>query len=277
MGNTAGDTFDAEAYLRRIGLSEPPSANLAGLRALHHAHRVTIPFENLDIQLGRSIKLDLASLQAKLIGARRGGYCFEQNTLFLHALCAFGFEVMPCEARVRPPGSDRITPRTHMVLIARIDGAEWLVDVGFGGSGPIEPVALRDESQDQFGWRYRVMPGDEGHVLQLHERGVRGREQGAGWRDLYVFVPEPRYPIDFEVANWFTSTHPESRFVVTLTVQLTTPEARHVLHDLTYTRSTPYGEESREIERDDLIALLGDTFGIELPPDARLRALDGAA
>lgn len=260
-------TFDVDAYLRRIGVTQPPAADLIGLSRLHLAHRGAIPFENLDIQLGRPIGLDLDTLQRKLVAARRGGYCFEQNSLFLHALRALGFTVMPCEARVRPPGPARITPRTHMVLLARVEGDDWLVDVGFGGAGPLQPVRLVDDPQQQYGWSYRAVAEGSHRVLQLLERGA--------WRDLYTFVPEPRYPIDFEVANWYTSTHPESRFVLRLTVQRSTPAARHVLHDLTYTRSTPDGEESRRIPRDELVAFLADTFALELPHDARFRALDG--
>ena len=260
--------FAIAPYLQRIRARRPEEANLESLRALHLAHRTTIPFENLDIQLGRSIRLDLDSLQAKLVAGRRGGYCFEQNTLFFHALRALGFEVERCEARVRPPGSDRITPRTHMVLLVRLERAEFLVDVGFGVSGPLEPVAMAEGPQEQYGWTYRIVREGAARVLQL--------QSGEGWRDLYAFVPEPRYPIDFEVANWYTSTHPESRFVVTLTVQHSTPEARHVLHNLTYTRHTaPDDEESREIDRGELVGFLVERFGIELPADARFRALDG--
>jgi len=259
--------FAIEPYLDRIGAAEPRATDLETLRSLHLAHRTSIPFENLDIQLGRPIHLDIESLQDKLVARRRGGYCFEHNTLLLHALRAVGFDVEPCEARVRPPDATAVTPRTHMVLIARVDGADWLVDVGFGGSGPLLPVALTDEPQDQFGWSYRVVREGPEHVLQWSRPG--------GWTDLYAFLPEPRFPADFEVANWYTSTHPESRFVITLTVQSATPQARHVLNNLTYTRVTPEGEEERQIDRADLIPSLADTFGLELPARARFRALDG--
>lgn len=259
--------FAIEPYLARIGMVQPQAADLPTLRALHLAHRAAIPFENLDIQLGRPIRLDIESLQDKLIGARRGGYCFEHNTLFLHALRALGFDVEPCEARVRPPDTTVLTPRTHMVLLACVDGADWLLDVGFGASGPLEPVALSDDAQDQYGWAYQVVLEEATHVLQF-----RGAE---GWGDLYSFSPEPRYPVDFEVANWYTSTHPESLFVRTLTAQRATPEARHVLRGLTYTRSTPSGDTGREITRDELVPFLADTFGIDVHADARFRALDG--
>ena len=94
---------DLPAYLRRIGLYAVPPATRAGLAALHRAHACAIPFENLDILLGRAIRLDLPSLEAKLVSSRRGGYCFEQNTLFAAVLREVGFEVETLEARVRPP------------------------------------------------------------------------------------------------------------------------------------------------------------------------------
>ena len=151
--------------------------------------------------------------------------------------------------------------------MARVGGSDWLVDVGFGASGPLQPVALSDEPQDQHGWAYRVVREEQTHVLQSRD--------AEGWRDLYAFLPEPRFAVDFEVANWYTSTHPESLFVRTLTAQCATPEARHVLRGLTYTRSTPGGEEVSEIERGELMGFLAEQFGIELPADARFRALDG--
>jgi len=259
--------FSIEAYLERVGLDTPEFGTVAAMRELHLAHRAAIPFENLDIQLGLPIDLDIGALQAKLVTARRGGYCFEHNTLFLTVLRALGFHVEPCEARVRPPGRSAVTPRTHMVLIAYVDDIEWLVDVGFGVSGPLEPLALTDEPQHQHGRTYRFARDAGEDVLQLR--------QGDDWQDLYAFLPEPRFTIDFEVANWYTSTHPDSRFVRTLTVQRATPGEGHVLHNLTYTLSTPDGEETREIDRDDLVPFLAQTFGIDMPADARFRALDG--
>ena len=141
--------LDLGAYLRRIGLQEPPKGDLAGLRALHLAHATSIPFENLDVQVGLPIRLDLASLQAKLVQRRRGGYCFEHNTLFQSALEAIGFEAIACEARVRL-GAPVLLPRTHMLLLVRLDGGDWLADVGFGGEGLLGPVPLDGSAHAQF-------------------------------------------------------------------------------------------------------------------------------
>ena len=115
--------LDLGAYLRRVGLAAPPSVDLAGLLTLHFVHATTIPFENVDIQLGLPIRLDLGSLQAKLVQRRRGGYCFEHNTLLLRVLEALGYDVRPISARVRLGRPRDYTPaRTHVFLRVELGG-----------------------------------------------------------------------------------------------------------------------------------------------------------
>jgi N-hydroxyarylamine O-acetyltransferase len=259
--------FDLDRYLARIGLPAPVVPDAATLRSVHLAHVSAIPFENLDIQMGLPIRLDLASLHRKLIERRRGGYCFEHNTILLHALRALGFDAVACEARVRQgaaPG--HIRARTHMVLLVRLDGARWLADAGFGGDGILEPVLEGGGNSTQHGSVFRLAPEDGRLVLQSRHAGV--------WIDLYAFAPEPCHPIDFELGNWYTSTHPDSIFVTSLTAQRALPDARHILRNLTYTIATASGVESREIDRQALVPLLRDTFAIDVPADARFRALD---
>ena len=123
------DSFDLDAYLHRVGDAGPVGPDLETLRRLQAAHLGAIPFENLDVRLGRPVGLDLASLQAKLVRRRRGGYCFEQNTLFAAVLRAIGFDLRTLEARVRPPGATSPLPRTHMLLRVDVGGDPWLADV----------------------------------------------------------------------------------------------------------------------------------------------------
>jgi N-hydroxyarylamine O-acetyltransferase len=145
-------TLDLDAYLQRIGYAGSHTPSRATLDALHLAHATHIPFENLDILLGRPIRLDLASLQAKLVAGRRGGYCFEQNRLFAAALEALGFAVTPLAARVRF-GTTSILPRTHMTLQVEVDGSRVLADVGFGVFGLLLPVSLEQTGESrQFAW-----------------------------------------------------------------------------------------------------------------------------
>jgi N-hydroxyarylamine O-acetyltransferase len=261
-------SFDFSAYLRRIGFDGRLGADLPTLKAWHRAHISAIPFENLDIQMGRVVTLDPESLQAALVDRRRGGYCFQQNGLFQLALLAAGFTVTPCEARVRYGAAGAVRPRTHMVLVVACDGQEWLTDVGFGGEGLIEPIAIGASLAEQEGWRYRTLEEGRRHVLQ--------RETDAGWQDLYVFTVEAVDPVDYLIGHWFTSTYPDSPFVRGLTAQRTVGGVRHILRNLTYTIARPEESVVREISRAELGPLLRDAFGLDIPDDAKFQALDGA-
>jgi len=258
--------LDLGAYLGRIGLTEPPKADLAGLRALHLAHATSIPFENLDIQMGLPIHLDLASLQAKLVQRRRGGYCFEHNTLFQIVLDALGFEASACEARVRL-GAPVLLPRTHMLLLVRLDGSDWLADVGFGGEGLLGPVPLDGVAHPQFRNTYRVIEEGGLRVLQSFHHGA--------WEDLYAFEPVQRFSVDFELASHYTSTHPDSRFIKTLTAQLPGPEVRRILRNRAYAELRGDQVEGRELTPEEVIPILREVFGIEVPDGTAFRALEG--
>jgi len=260
--------MDVRAYLDRIGRHGPHPPTLATLRTLHLAHATSIPFENLDIQLGLPILLDADALEDKLVTRRRGGYCFEHNTLAMHALRAMGFDLVACEARVRL-GATRVAPRTHMVLLVTVDGTRWLWDTGFGGDTLLEPLRLDGRAVVQGGATYRVVDENGLHVLQMEMDGTR--------TDLYAFVAESREMVDFDVANWYTSTHPHSHFVTTLTAQLRTADGWRVLRSLTYSVRSKAGTSTREIARTDLPSLLHEQFALDFPGGTRFRALDGSA
>ena len=257
-------TLDLDAYLRRIDYGGALEPTLPALQALHLAHATHIPFENLDILLGRSIGLDLESLQAKLVAGGRGGYCFEQNTLFAAALRALGFDVTLLAARVRF-GANRVLPRTHMTLSVRVNDTAWLADVGFGAAGLLLPISFRDRADvRQFAWTYRLAEEAGQWILQSQ------RERA--WVDLYAFTLEPQLAIDFEVANHYVSTHPQSRFVQALTAQRVEPEARRTLVNRDY--SVDRGTEIRRhtLRNDDeLLDLLAGDFGLRFPPGTRFR------
>ena len=254
-------------YLARLGLATALSPDLDTLRTLHAAHVAAIPFENLDILLGRGVSLDPDRLREKLLQQRRGGYCFEQNTLFLAVLREIGFTAVPMEARVRA-GATVMRPRTHMVVAVQLDGASWLADVGFGGEGLFEPVRIGGEPLPSTGLVHRVIYDGTLRVLQL--------QRGAEWDDQYAFAFEPVHPIDFEMANWFTSTYPQSPFVRTLTAQRTTRAARYVLRYPAFSEIRESGIQTRQISRAELIPLLRQVFLIDLPDDSRFPAIDEA-
>jgi N-hydroxyarylamine O-acetyltransferase len=259
-----GGSLDLEAYLDRIGRPQAGAATLATLAELQQAHCAAIPFENLDILLGRPIGLELAQLQAKLVSGGRGGYCFEQNTLFEAALRALGFGVTPLAARVRA-GSTGLRPRTHMLLLVDLLEGTYLADVGFGGNGPLRPVPLEDGAVVRCGaFSHRLRGEDQVWVLQ-----EAGRD---GWSDLYAFTLEPQFPVDFEMANHFTSTHPRSAFVLNLTVQRSWPERRAVLRNRDFVVATPEGETMSTVrDPDHLLEILAGEFSLSFPAGTRFR------
>lgn len=260
-------TFDLDAYLARIGHPGPRTPTTAVLDAVLRRHVYTIPFENIDVQLGRPIRLDPESLQQKLIHDRRGGYCFEQNNLLRLALTALGFDVTPLIARVRwqvPP--EVTTPFTHMLLRVECEGESWIADGGFGSGSLTAPIRLvLDEPQSTPHEARRLVRRGEWHVHQT-------QKPSGDWEDLCLFTLTPAPAVDFEVANWWTSTHPQSRFKQNLILALAADGCRHTLMNREFTtRWTDGRSESRAIHSPaELVDLLAGTFGLVLPPDTTL-------
>ena len=259
--------MDLDAYFARIGFRERTRPDRATLDALHLAHARAVPFENLDIQMGLPISLELDHLQDKIVRRRRGGYCFEQNTLFLTVLREIGFSVEPFEARVRL-GVTEVRPRTHMLLRVLLDGRPLLADVGFGLQGLLEPLPMDGQPHAQQGDVYRVI--EEGAQLVLQW----ARPAPENWLDLYAFVPEARPEVDFVMGNHFTSTYPRSPFVLSLVVQLPTPGARYSLRNLDWSITRGGTVEERRVTPAEVRELLRDRFHLEIPAEARLRALE---
>ncbi len=258
-------TIDLDAYCARVGYTGPRVPTLDTLRALHGLHPAAIPFEAIDVLLGRGVDLSAAAVDAKLIAAGRGGYCFEQNSLFMRALVAMGFAVDGLSARVRwmrapdaPP-----MPRTHMALRVIVDGEPWLADVGFGGCVPTAPLRLSIDAPQPTGHEtFRVRP--EGGSLVVEA------ERGGDWLALYEILSEPQLSIDYELANWFTATHPNSPFRRNLMVTRVTPPARYALLDNRYTVRKPSGEtEQRQLDAAQLEKALAEIFGLPVAPDWR--------
>ncbi len=253
---------DLDSYLARIEYEGDVSPILPVLESIHLAHATHIPFENLDILLGRPIRLDLNSLVDKLIQRKRGGYCFEQNLLLYAVLRKLGFEVTPLAARVRYR-TLQIRPRTHMLLKVTVDGVSWLTDVGFGAEGLMRPIRLApDEPTPQFAWTYRLVDENEHWVLQSHREG--------SWIDLYAFSLEPREWIDYHMANYYTSTHPDSMFVQILIAQHTQPEARRFLRNYELITDDGQTVSSRTLADDEeLLKVLDQVFGLAFPSGTR--------
>lgn len=256
---------DLDAYFARIGYTGPRSATLDTLCAIHRCHALTFPFENLDVILDRGISIDLASIQRKFLVARRGGYCFEQNSLLCAVLRALGFQVTPLIARVRwKVPADIPTPQTHMVLRVELDGRSWLADTGFGGSGLTAPLSLDTDAEQTTAYDSRRITTDR------HFRVHQVRVDGA-WIDAYRFTLDEAQSIDFEVANWYTSTHPQSRFRQNLIAALPRPDRRVAILNREFITRFPDGrsEKSPIDSPAHLLALLAEHFNLHFPPDTR--------
>jgi len=263
------DSFDLPAYLERIGIKEPPPANAEGLAQIQRAHRLAIPFENLDVILGRGIAIDSASVFAKLVTARRGGYCFEQNRLFEDALIAIGFNVRPLLARVWLGIEGPPPPKTHTLGLVTIDGQDWIADAGFGGSyNPPMPLAEGETAMAPDGATFRLMRDPlHGWMLERdgHPAATDGRGPGAGWVSQYSFSLDPVFNSDLVLSNHWTSTAPESRFKQLRIVSAVLPHGFASLTDRQYRRRNGEQEATGEIEDPRVYRMrLSLLFGIDL-------------
>jgi N-hydroxyarylamine O-acetyltransferase len=264
----AVSSFDRIAYLERLRLAPPEAADAATLEAVQRAHRLAIPFENLDVRLGRAISIDSDAVFAKLVTARRGGYCFEHNRLFLDALAALGFAARPQLARVWL-GAEAVPPLTHAISIVTIDGTEWIADAGFGGSyTPPMPLVAGAEATAPDGARFRLShEGELGWMLWRSgdAAATDGRGTGEGFQRQYSFVPGPAHDSDLAMGNLWAATAPASRFRTTNVVSVVLPKGFASLTDRSYRRRS--GNETTEAEITDPRVYrlrLSMLFGIEL-------------
>ena len=272
-----GDRLDLDAYLARLGLPEGPPPTLDTLIAVHRAHLAAIPFENLNLLLGRPVPLDVPSLTDKVVHHRRGGYCYEQNLLLAAVLDRLGFSLTAFAARVLVGGDGRPRPSTHALLRVDLDGGSWLMDVGFGGGGLLEPFPFVDGHQvSQEGWHLRLDRIAEVGEQEWLLRSFDGRE----WRNLYSFTTAGNLPQDYAVFNHYLTTHPRSPFGNRLMAARTVGATRYALTNTTLTvdrvgadRGEHAGagpeREVREIPVGEVGRVLRETFGIHLDQEER--------
>jgi N-hydroxyarylamine O-acetyltransferase len=245
----------ASEYCQRIGLKSLPSGTPDGFAVLQHAQRQSIPFENLDICLGREICIDSGAVFAKLVTARRGGYCFEQNMLLAEALAAMNVPNRPVLARVWL-GATETPPFTHLALLAEAGGENWLMDAGFGG-GYCPPLRLNDGARaaTSDGSDYRLTKVDAfGWVLDQMIDGAFVRQ--------YSFTLAEVFPADIQLANFWTSTHPASRFKLNLIVNKITEAGRVSLLNGAFTRTGQHGQSVSVTSSAQLAGILEQEFGL---------------
>ncbi len=255
-------------YLRRVGIEEGLPATADTLRRLHIAHREAFLFENVSIQTGGAISVALDAIERKFIDEGRGGYCFEHNTLFGSVLRDLGFAPVTLLARVRRGPPERWA-RTHMVLKVPTGGEVWLADVGFGGLGLMEPIPLRDGTvAGQAGLSYALRRDGGLWILAMDDPAQAQQyhhDRATAMTDLYEFSEDPQTAGDVEVANHFTSTHPDSIFRRTLTIQRSAGDGRVILRGETLTRYNDGRAIEEPVAPGRVRDVARELFGVELP------------
>lgn len=259
------DLLDLDAYFERIGWgggTRPDYDTLAGILL---AHMSSIPFENLDVLLGRGIRLDLESVQRKLVRARRGGYCFEHGALFAAVLEALGFAPVRHTARVVLVSPRTESPRTHMFLTVPLAEGIFAVDPGFGALAPRAPVPLHDGAAARSGSETHWMARDgQYRVLRAgtSEKVI----------DCWVSTLEHENPADFELGNHYVATHPSSPFVNHIMLRALTQDGRvTVMNRDVNIRHAGASESLQLADRAALRSLLAEHFAIDLPEVERMR------
>lgn len=271
-------TIDLDAYFERIRYAGGRAPTLATLAAIHARHAEAIAFENLNPLMGWPVRLDVESLQQKMVRDGRGGYCFEQNLLFKHALDALGFRVTGLAARVLwGAPEDTVTARSHMLLRVDLEEQPYIVDAGFGGVTLTGPLRLEADIE-QF------TPHEPFRLLKVNDEFIEQVKLHGDWMSLYRFSLQENLLPDYEVANWYLSNHPDSRFVTGLLAARPAPDRRYALLNNQFAVHHLNGRTERRIltSADDMRETLENAFRLTLPdtPDldellARLAAQAG--
>jgi len=250
------------AYLRRIGSQRPGSADAAALRALHRAHLMTVPFENLSIHLAEPISLDEPDLIGKIVTRRRGGFCYELNGAFALLLEALGFEVRRVAARVHGGGGPG-PPFDHLALVVWPgDGSgPWLADVGFGSHSTFPLLFDSRLDQGDPAGKFLLTDAEGGDVDVLKD----GQPQ-------YRLERRTRLLDDFVPTCWWQQTSPRSHFTQGLICSALTEDGRISLSGRTLITTADGTRTEQDLGDDEaVLAAYREHFGIELDrvPEAR--------
>ncbi|WP_414444207.1 arylamine N-acetyltransferase family protein [Burkholderia sp. 22PA0106] len=255
------DNFSLPRYVERLGYHGPLAADSATLTALMRHQLFAVPFENLDVQARRHVSLVPEAIVEKIVERRRGGYCYEVNGLFAMALDALGIPYRFVAAR--PMFYPVRRPKTHMAVVATVDGADWLCDLGFGSYGIRAPMRL-----DRLG----IEIAQDADTFRLDEAGADGYLLRAlvngEWASQYAFDLSPQEWVDFAPANHLNSTHPDAVFVQRLVVVRFDSRGRTILFGDSLKTIADGVVTQRTLGRDETADVLRQTFGLEAEPEA---------
>lgn len=256
-------------YLSRIGLTKRPEANLEGLQKLQDSHMRHVPFENLDVILRRPLDLSVTALFEKIITQKRGGYCFELNTLYGALLKDIGFTPVPMMARVWLRNPSDVPPRTHLVNRVKIGTEDWVSDVGFGGRAARLPLKMEDGYEiDDGDGRIRILADpDFGYRISRLQDGI--------WSDQYTVEPAAAHKSDILSGNHWTENHPESFFRHGIGVGLFTKTGRTSFYGGVLIRRGQDMESKTIKNLNPTLRILKTEFGLDIEPtEAELARLE---
>lgn len=251
------DSVNLETYLARIGYTGPREPTLDVLSAVHHAHLRAIPYENLDVHLGKPILLAENRFFQKLVLERRGGWCYEMNGLLAWALRELGFQLDCLAGAVPRASAGPNADGNHLVLLVHLPEGEFIADVGFG-DGFLRPIPLREGTYMQDGFEFRLERGPEDGRWTVHNH-----EHGAA--QTYDFGLQPHRLEDFTPRCDWLQTSPESGFVQKTVCQRLTPDGIITLREAVFKRVARNGVQQRVIETEaEYRRVLREAFGLEL-------------
>ncbi|VVM96940.1 N-hydroxyarylamine O-acetyltransferase [Pseudomonas fluorescens] len=254
-------------YLQRLGFDAPPAPTLETLNQLQFRHTGAFAFENLSTLSGEPVRIDLPSIEQKILHEDRGGYCYELNRLYLALLQELGFDARGISGRVvmgQPEGA--WTARTHRLSLVNLDDVRYITDVGFGGMVPTAPLLLDTPAEQLTPHEpYRIEQHEDGYTLRANV--------GGEWRAMYIFDLQRQEEIDYTVGNWYVSTHPESSFARQLMVARTGEGWRRTLNNGSFAihRIGSESERRQVAGVDELVGLLKSEFGIRMPEHEPLK------
>ncbi|XXY44819.1 arylamine N-acetyltransferase [Sorangium sp. So ce269] len=252
-----------ERYLSRLQVAAPPPPTERGLRDLHLAHLVHVPFENLDIHLGRPIDLAPQAVLDKLVTQGRGGFCYELNSAFAWLLERCGMHVELLQARVYKADGSMGPPFDHLALRVTLGGERFLADVGFGASAwyPLRLDVAGPQNDPSGAFELRPAERDEGRAA--------GADVGETWdlhrdgRAVYRLDGRARQPDEFEPMCLYHQTSPESHFTrKPLCTRLLPDGGRVTLTGSALVMTAPDGTRAeQQLDRPALEAAYAEHFG----------------
>lgn len=250
--------LDLDAYLARINYTGPRAPTFDTVAGILRAHIATIPFESFDVLLGRPIRLDTEGLQAKMVAANRGGYCFEHASLMHAALEVIGLASVRHASRVLLFEQRHESVRQHMFLTVTIDGNTYVIDPGFGPFACPLPIPVDGTPVPASAPTHRLAREGNDWFLYVSRDG----EEIRGWTSTM----EVENPVDFEMMNHYIATHPASFFKHNILASAVTNGGRiNIMNQGVHTIRNGAAEATQLADRRALRSLVAQYFGFDLP------------